>query len=353
MHRSLVAIVLLMGCREADDSGDTAAWAQRRLVPSRGPSPTRNSWMPAVVVALPADLPSAATPIPIEHVRWRTGFRPVQTTCSASRITSTPHPSNDRQHRQCAGSVQIWDLTTGTRLPCWAELDARPEDNPAPVLLVRPAVPFPVDHRIAVVIGTDVRTTDGAALPVEPWYDSLMSGVEPWSDSRAGPATTRTSMQRSRPWARRLGPWRSTFPSATRPLRSATWPNKVGIPPSHVFDTVLDADEHDLPPQTWRRLQGTFPVDDWLLDDAHFVLDDAGLLPFREPPRRSSTSTCPRASRTPTPARSRSGCSDTASSRAPQRTWLRRRPIWGAGPADWAGAIVVATTWRDSRRATC
>ena len=52
---------------------------------------------------------------------------------------------------------------------------------------------------------------------------------------------------------------------------------QVGIPSSHVFDTVLDADEHDLPPQTWRRLQGTFPVDDWLLDDAHFVLDDAGL----------------------------------------------------------------------------
>ena len=107
-----VAIVLLMGCRGPDDSGAAAAWAQRRLVPSRGPSPPRNSWMPAV------GSPSRGSSV-------RRDAHPHRACALAHRlqpgadhgvsledpIDATSLPTID--DIAVPGSVQIWDLDDG------------------------------------------------------------------------------------------------------------------------------------------------------------------------------------------------------------------------------------------------
>lgn len=72
----------------------------------------------------------------------------------------------------------ILDLTTGQRVPHFAEIDRGGEAQPgAQALLLRPAARLTGGHRYAAAITTRVRAKDGEALAVPPGFAALRDGV--------------------------------------------------------------------------------------------------------------------------------------------------------------------------------
>ncbi len=271
-------LAALVACRgpAGDDTGAPPAGA-RASRPLAWPFPNAELVGADGHLALPADLPHAETPIPVGHVAWRTGFSPVQTTVFKLGVDLDPASLPGLDDLDTAGSVQIWDLDTGARLLAWAELDAWP-DNPDPaVLLVRPAAPLPMGHRVAVVVTTDVRTADGAALPVAPWYAAAVAGAP--VDGLAGRTDHYADLDAD---LDALGvPARAV--AVDFPIDDPTAPTRhiaatVGVPSGWTWTRTVDRDAgEDLPDGIWKRLEGTFTTDDWLVDDGHFDLDGAGI----------------------------------------------------------------------------
>ena len=346
MRRALPLLVVMLACRDPSKSTDTGAAAPLTPRPAAWPFPNAELIDADGHVALPASLPAAATPIPVEHVAWRTGFSPAQTTVFRLDHRLDPASLPGAGDLGEDGSVQLWDLTDGERHPVWAELDAWPDNEDAPVLLVRPAAPLPVGHRVAVVISTDVRTLGGDPLPVRDWYAHVLAGREPPGLEGRAPHYQSLDAQLDALGARpRAVAVDYPIGDPTAPVRHIA--HAVGVPGAYSIDTSLDADEHDLPPKAWRRLRGSFTTDNWLLDDATFVLDDAGI------PAAQGTVDADLYIHVPESVR------DAAPGSAP--VWLFGHGIF-ASPgaymsmdddpsgvldlADQAGAIVVATTWR-------
>ena len=115
-------------------------------------------------VALPQErmpLPIDGTAMPVERVAWRTGFSPVQTTVFFPSEWLDPDSLPSEAQAADIGSVQMWDLTAGERIPCFAELDLFPQEDEIPSMIVRPLVPMVPGHRIAVVVTDRVQTVDG------------------------------------------------------------------------------------------------------------------------------------------------------------------------------------------------
>lgn len=235
-------------------------------------------------LALPSDLPSAATPIDVARLAHRTGFSPVQTVVirefgwlDATTLPAWDAPTTD-------GSVQIWDLTDGVAIPCFAELDAYPNlQAESPALLVRPARPVPSGHEAAVVVLDSARTLDGPALTRPAWYAAALAGDEVTGTDAAAEANLAT----------RLADLAGV--SVDRIVLSASWPVDDGTAPlrSMLADlrpaSVVDISvlreagiAPDLPPHTWKQLVGSYSTDDWLVDpggsiDDAFELDSDGL----------------------------------------------------------------------------
>lgn len=116
------------------------------------------------------ETPYDGTPVDTEHVAWRTGFSRVQTTVFQPDQALDPAFLPGQAEGTATGSVQLWDLTAGAAQPCFAEVDLYPDNDEVPTLLVRPLVPLAVGHRVAVVVTTGVRTSDGEPLaPVGGW----------------------------------------------------------------------------------------------------------------------------------------------------------------------------------------
>ncbi len=228
-------------------------------------------------LALPEDLPSAATPVPVERLAWRTGFSPVQTAVfrMTEELDGTSLPGLDGP--AFGGSVQIWDLTAGVEVGAFAELDAWPDPADPPPLLVRPLRPVPVDHEVAVVVTSAVRMADGAAFERVPWFDALVDGrPEAGQEDLAPPVQAMMSALAE------LGVedvsvatgW--TVGDGTRPLRSML--TDLPIPTAFRFYQEDDADEVDtLPVGTWRQGQGYFTTQNWLADGVAFDADDQGV----------------------------------------------------------------------------
>ena len=89
-------------------------------------------------VALPSQLlpqPIGGTAIPVERLTWRMGFSPVQTTVFFPTEVLDADSLPGVEEAAEAGSGQIWDLTSGQRVPCLAELDLFPQEEEIPTLL--------------------------------------------------------------------------------------------------------------------------------------------------------------------------------------------------------------------------
>ncbi|HCH62780.1 MAG: hypothetical protein CL927_07855 [Deltaproteobacteria bacterium] len=219
-------------------------------------------------------LPFGDTPVPVERLRWRTGFSPVQTTVldpgQPLDRTSLPPPIGSGA-QDC---VALVNLTTGERIPALVELDAWPENPEVPRLLVRPLNPMPPGHRIAVSVSASVRTIEGDAYAGPAWFQQARLGgaVEGGTaDHYADLASTLEA----------LG-----LPS---PVLAVDFPVGDGRMPLHtVIDDLPDAtrwewlrvfniDEDDsLPEGSWIQADGRFTTADWLVEDGIFALDEAG-----------------------------------------------------------------------------
>ncbi len=64
-------------------------------------------------------------------------------------------------------AVQIFDLDTGERVPCWGEVDLRTSDVERRAIMVRQAQALEPGHRHLVVITDTLKAEDGADM--EPW----------------------------------------------------------------------------------------------------------------------------------------------------------------------------------------
>ena len=122
--------------------------------------------------AAEGDLKTAAEP---ERFTSRTGFSPVQTAVVdlgiAFDASTLPSPE---ESLEAGAAVQLWDRTAGERLPALVELDAWPDNDEAPVLLVRPMVPVPDGHEVAVVLTRTLHTEAGDPMePVGWWWDAV------------------------------------------------------------------------------------------------------------------------------------------------------------------------------------
>lgn len=333
---STLCLMVTMGCASVEPGPPRAAWAvfpNEEMIGEQG-------------LTLPEDPPYAGTPAPLERFAMRRGFSPVQTAVVRPDVALDPTSLPAWDGPLTEGSVQLWDLTDGTPIPCFAELDAWPNPvGPAP-LLVRPGQPAPVGHRVGLVVRQTVRTADGQPLAVAPWLQAVLDGAP---DPGLADVADRYVDLVDRfaalgvDDAAIVSAW--TVDDGTRPLRAVV--DAVGVPAAYSV-TVEDVDDGAvLPARTWRRLTGTFTTDSWLVDDTTFAFDADGL------PIAQGTAQAHLYVHVPDSVR------DAAPGTVP--VWIFGHGIFSSPErylgdpedpsgvvevADRAGAIVLATTWR-------
>jgi len=188
----------------------------------------------------PSTLPQADTPVPTDHLGWRDGFSVVQSTVF------------DLGPMDSLEGVRLIDLETGEELPSFAELDAWPDNEEDPTLIVRPTSPLPVGHRVAAVVPTSVvEETDWWAWGPDLRDELSALGVEDLAMA-------------------------SSFPvgDGSMPTRAAV--SMVETPTQVTWRSDVD-DPEFLPEGIARRMEGTFTTVNFLVDDDHIELDDEGV----------------------------------------------------------------------------
>ena len=337
------SLLLLLACKDKAAAG--LAPADPR--PRGAVFPSAELFDASGALDIPADLlpvPDGGSPMPVERLVHRTGFSPVQTTVIQLEGSLDPASLPDPHGGGDPDSVMIWDLTTGLRIPAFAELDAWP-DQEEPLLLVRPLQAMPVDHHVAVVVTGRVLDTDGDALPSPAWFAALLAGEEVEGLDKDHYDGLVEELEG-------LGVDDITLAvdftigdgaAPTRALAAA-----AAAPTAHRWLDIYDTDQGDsLPAGIGRRLEGRFTVPNYLADDLSFVLDDDGL-PIRQGEAEASVFVY-----IPTSVKG------AAPGTVP--VWLFGHGIFGK-PDDYfldeedadgvidlanrAGVIVIATTWR-------
>lgn len=305
--------------------------------PELPPFPSAH-WMDDAGVALPGDLPHAATPIPVELLNGRPGFSPVQTAVIAWEDPLDPASLPGLDDVGVPGSVQLWDLDAGAPVPCFAELDAFPDlRGELPRLLVRPLAPIPVGHRAAVVVTGALQTPSGPAK-APPWFAALQAGTPPtgWEEHQEGYTALFAELAA-------LG--------VEDPILAFDWPVSDGTgrlrdvlaeltTPTAWSLTPRDADGL---PFTLAQYEGSFTSDSWLVDDKQFA----------DPPARNGTAEAYLFVHIP--------ASLEGAPPASAPVWVLGHGIFSTPEsylaeeddpsnvlelADRAGAIVIATRWR-------
>jgi len=127
-----------------------------------------------------SQFPPAPDPFPADLANYRTGFSPVQVAVLDLPDLSCGQCPGWKKPTPGEGSVLLVDLTDGTFLPVFAELDAHEDAKKTgdhPSMLIRPMTALPYDHDVAIVITTDV-------MPRPERFDKIVSGVfeGPWAD---------------------------------------------------------------------------------------------------------------------------------------------------------------------------
>jgi hypothetical protein len=207
-------------------------------------------------------LPSAETPIPVERLAWRDGFSSMQTVVLQLDVAVDPASLPGIDHIGTPGSVQLWDLTDGVAVPCFAEVDAWPTPGErAPAVLVRPQLPIPPGHTAAVVVTSDVRDDSGDPLSVG------------WFDTTSELATQLNGLGLDDIVLAESWPVATDATATTTALIDA-----VPVPDTYTLDEVTDT---DLPVGVWKRIRGTYTTPDWLGSEGQYTLGDDGL-PVRQ-----------------------------------------------------------------------
>ena len=228
-------------------------------------------------VALPEGLPAVVTPWDVSRVAWRTGFSPVQVSVAKlwdiADIDPTTLPG--QSNFGLGGTVRIVDLTDGSEIPCFAELDAFPDAIAAGerALLVRPMQAMTPGHTVAVVLTDGVGTVDANGLPQafpHATWDRAVAGLPHY----AALADTLDALG----IADVALAWDFPISDGTAQLRTMT--ADVAVPDSYVLNRVRTSDTPDdgaVPVGTWKNAEGTFRAANWLVDDQSLVLDGEGM----------------------------------------------------------------------------
>ena len=224
-------------------------------------------------------LPSGgATPLPHARVAWRTGFSPAQVSVVVLDGVRTEALPRWQDPTPGEGGVVLADLTAGRFLPVFAELDAW-EGAARPALLIRPLEAIPAGHRVGVAVTT-------AAVDRPARFDALLAGDPPASlADRAASLTAVVDDLEGLGLARSAIAlaWEYPVGDGTTPLRSAL--EQYALPGGWTFDRIREADNGDLVagPTTWRAVEGTFRVTDFLVDDRTLDLSaDGSVVPTGE-----------------------------------------------------------------------
>ncbi|HEY0483556.1 MAG TPA: hypothetical protein VGD37_38825 [Kofleriaceae bacterium] len=125
-------------------------------------------------------LPSNTEGVPADPAGWNLadGFSPAAPIVMAWKGGVSPEglPPLDNLDLSLADDspTVILDMTAGTRIAHYAELDAQAEDHPdAQALLLRPAARLTGGHRYAVAITRRVRARGGGELAIPPGFAAL------------------------------------------------------------------------------------------------------------------------------------------------------------------------------------
>lgn len=268
MSRTVFLVcMLLVGCHKEPTGTSGGADAPARF-PYPGPF-----WMKDGHVDLGDTLPQGNTAVPGDRVAWRTGFSPVQSAVIPVEADLDVATLSGQDGLGVDGTVQLWDLTDGVQLPCFAEVDAYPTaDGPRP-LLVRPGKPMPVGHTIAVAVTGGVHTLDGAPLASPDWYADAVAGnpgegVEDYADALKETSDALDGLGVADvvlSFAFPIGDGTAQLKSL---ISTVTTPNEWDL------STVESRDDEGstLPVGVWKRIVGTIRTDNWLVEDKQFDL---------------------------------------------------------------------------------
>ena len=269
---ALLTALLTLACREPAP-GAARGEADRPLLQV---FPSRELVDDAGVAIPDGALPQAdgGTPFPTHRVNGRAGFSPVQ--ISVVTLDVAVDPDSLPPPFTFGGSVQLWDETAGEELPAWVELDAFPDDNPTPALIVRPMRPVPAGHEVLVALTDAVRTAAGDPLTVE-WFDvaaagGVVTGAHAGSGERAASLPGRCAALGIDDPALAF-----SFPvgDATGPTRHVA--AQAPLPTTWSLDRVEVAESPgDLGEGTWILAAGTFTTTGWLDDGGTLRFDAAG-----------------------------------------------------------------------------
>jgi len=123
-----------------------------------------------------------STPLDTTALSFRDGFSPVGTIVWRPRVAldaaSLPPLGDPGSCLAEDSAIQIWDLERGVRLPCFAELDAWPEQADVDrALLIRPMTHLGFERQIGVVLTTDLLRADGSAAEARGEFAALRDGT--------------------------------------------------------------------------------------------------------------------------------------------------------------------------------
>lgn len=207
------------------------------------------------------------TGMDVRRLNWRDGFSRVQTSVAMLPVAidadSLPGPSAIG----IGGSVRMFDLDTGAELPMFAELDAHPDaiESGERALLVRPMLAMTPGHQVAVVV-TDAVTVAGRPLSLDAWFDAKEADrhYADLEDAIIALGVENVALA----WDFEVG----DGTAVVRALAAA-----VTTPTAYAFERVTAAESGFLPPRVWKKLEGSYTTDNWLVDDIVFDVDDHGV----------------------------------------------------------------------------
>jgi hypothetical protein len=203
------------------------------------------------------------TAMDVSRLNWREGFSRVQTSVARLPVAIDEGSLSGAAGGGYGRSVRMYDLDAGVEIPCFAELDAHPDalSSGDRSLLVRPLLAMTPGNRVAVVV-TDEVTSSGAPLELPEWAAAKAAD--------AHYATLEADLEALGVGGIALA-WDFPVGDGTAAVREIA--AGVGVPAAYTFDRVRDADtepEGNLPPGIWKRIEGSFTADNWLVDDRVF-----------------------------------------------------------------------------------
>ena len=209
------------------------------------------------------------TALDVRRLNWREGFSRVQTSVALLPVPIDAASLSGQSGIGIGGSVRMFDLDAGVEIPVFAELDASPDATDASrSLLVRPMRAMTPGNRVAVAV-TDAVTSGGAPLEVATWEATKTRDTH-YADLEAELVALGVSNV--------AVAWDFPVGDGTAVVRELA--ASVSVPTSYTLDRVENADDAPdgtLPPGVWKRIEGSFTSDSWLVDDTVFSVGDDGV----------------------------------------------------------------------------